>query len=108
MLFEFLSQAYQISICVKQACMPLAISYFKTKTLIRSSIRNALLKDFWCSTGILPKILKRGDLVSGEEDGVVGVPAKGTVATGVRSVVNVVGARGCVGGGVGIAGNNWD
>ena len=62
--------------------------------------------DFRCSTRIVPKILKRCDLVSSEEDGVVGVPAEGTVAAGVRSVVNVVGARGCVGGGVGVAGNN--
>merc|ERR1711933_479495 len=35
-------------------------------------------------------------LVSGEEDRVVGVPAEGTVAASVRSVVNVVGTRvGC-------------
>ena len=45
-------------------------------------------------------------LVSGEEDGVVGVPAEGTVAAGVRSVVNVVGARGSMGGRVGVAENN--
>ena len=42
----------------------------------------------------------------GEEDRVVGVPAEGTVAAGVRSVVNVVGARRCVGGGVGRPGND--
>ena len=53
-----------------------------------------------------PKILKIRVLVSGKEDRVVGVPAEGTVAAGVRSVVNVVGACGCVGGGVGVAGND--
>merc|ERR1719175_117026 len=42
-------------------------------------------------------------LVSSEEDRVVGVPAEGTVAAGVRSVVNVVGTRGGVGGRVGVA-----
>ena len=44
--------------------------------------------------------------MSGEEDRVVGVPAEGTVAAGVRSVVNVVGACGCMWGGVGVAGND--
>ena len=46
-------------------------------------------------------------LVSGEEDGVVGVPAEGTVAAGVRSVVNMVGSRSCVGGSVGVAANYY-
>ena len=44
--------------------------------------------------------------MSGEEDRVVGVPAEGTVAAGVRSVVNVVRARGSMGGRVGVAENN--
>ena len=59
-----------------------------------------------------PKILirpKKEDCwvsVSGEEDGVVGVPAEGAVAAGVRSVVNVVRTSSCVGGSVGVAGND--
>ena len=44
--------------------------------------------------------------MSGEEDGVVGVPAEGAVPAGVRSVVNVVRTRSCVGGSVGVAGND--
>ena len=42
--------------------------------------------------------------MSSEENWVVGVPAKGAVAAGVGAVVNVVGTRRCVGGGVGVAG----
>ena len=59
-----------------------------------------------------PKILirpKKEDCwvsVSGEEDWVVGVPAEGAVAAGVRSVVNVVRTSSCVGGSVGVAGND--
>ena len=45
-------------------------------------------------------------LVSGEEDRVVGVPAEGTVAAGVRSVVNMVRARVGCGSVVRVAANN--
>ena len=44
--------------------------------------------------------------MSGEEDGVVGVPAEGTVAAGVRSVVNMVRASVGCRSAVGIAANN--
>ena len=55
-----------------------------------------------------PKILKsRVGLVSmsSKEYGMVSVPAEGTIATGVRSVVNVVGARVRGRGRVGVAAN---
>ena len=42
--------------------------------------------------------------MSSEENRVVSVPAKGAVAAGVGAVVNVVGTRRGVGGGVGVAG----
>ena len=54
-----------------------------------------------------PKILKIGVLVSGKEDRVVGVPAEGTVAASVRSVVNMVRSRSCVGGSIGVAVNYY-
>ena len=46
--------------------------------------------------------------MSSKEYGMVSVPAEGTIATGVRSVVNVVGARGGVWGRVGVAANEED
>ena len=46
-----------------------------------------------------------GKLVSSQEDGMVSVPPKGSVSSGVGAVVNVVGAGGRVWGGVGVAAN---
>ena len=63
----------------------------------------------WADPRILlrPKKWRGGlVLVSGEEDRVVGVPAEGTVAAGVRSVVNVVGTRVGCGSVVRVAANN--
>ena len=48
-----------------------------------------------------------GKLVSSKEDGMVSVPSKGSVSSGVGAVVNVVRAGGCVWGGVGVAANTF-
>ena len=45
-----------------------------------------------------------GELVSSKEDRMVSVPSKGSVSSSVGAVVNVVGTRRGVGGGVGVAG----
>ena len=44
-----------------------------------------------------------GKLVSSKEDGMVSVPSKGSVSSGVGAIVNVVRAGGRVWGGVGVA-----
>ena len=48
-----------------------------------------------------------GKLVSSQEDGMVSVPPKGSVSSGVGAVVNVVRAGGRVWGGVGVAANTF-
>ena len=48
---------------------------------------------------------KGGKLVSSQEDGMVSVPPKGSVSSGVGAVINVVRTGGCVWGGVGVAAN---
>ena len=44
-----------------------------------------------------------GKLVSSQEDGMVSVPPKGSVSSGVGAIVNVVRTGGRVWGGVGVA-----
>ena len=48
-----------------------------------------------------------GKLVSSKEDGMVSVPSKGSVSSGVGAVVNVVRTGGRVWGGVGVAASTF-